>query len=454
MRGAARTLSLDEARALALAHNEQLLIAEQDERKAAGAVTEAYAGALPSITFQAQYTGNFRKPAFFLPSGLFGGGGDSTQNGEGGQPSDGPIKIEIGSDTEFAGAVRLDQTLYAFGRVGNAVKFAQIYRAMAGSGVARARSDVVYAVTEAYLRVLLMDKLVQIQRQALSQARSHLQDIQEKHTHGAESRFAVQRAEVEVKNREPELIRAENALALALQDLKRIVGIPDEEDPVLTDSLSFTPVEVDLAQALAEAEQNRPELRALALNVKGQERVVAIYKANKLPVLGGFGQVTLQGQADRDDLGATFDENSQVSVSAGLVFSAPIFDGFRTKGKVQQALASLRRAQYEYAQARKAIRLEVTKAVQDLEGLVREYEAQRATVGLAEEMYAIAQTRFRSGVSTQLELNDAELALNLARTHYAETMYRYNVALATLERAVGRTAWASHPDTGVQDPTR
>ncbi|MBN1423857.1 TolC family protein [Candidatus Fermentibacteria bacterium] len=441
---AARTLSLDDARLLALASNEQILIAEQDERKAAGAVTEAYAGALPSIALQAQYSGNFKKPAFFLPSEFFGGGEDSANGGENGEnSSNGPVKIEIGSDTEFAGALRLDQTLYAFGRVGNAVKFASIYRKMAGVGVKKAQSDVVFGVTEAYYRVLLLEKLVQIQRQALEQARSHFDDIQEKHTQGMESRFALQRAEVEAKNRAPDLIRAENAMALALQDLKRIVGIIDEENPVLVDTLGYEPMTAEMKGAWAEAEQNRPEMRVLDLNVLGQERVLAIYKANMLPVVGAFGQVSLQGQANKDDLMAAFDENSQVSISAGVVFSAPIFDGFRTKGKVQQARAALLKARFEQAQARKAIRLDVTRAVQDLQGLTREYEAQRATVELAEDMFRIAETRFKSGISTQLELNDAELALNLARTNYAETLYRYNVAVATLERALGRTAGAA-----------
>ncbi|MCU0611890.1 MAG: TolC family protein [Candidatus Eisenbacteria bacterium] len=425
---------------MALQNNEEVLIAEQGVAQAEGAVTEAYAGALPNITVQAQYTGNFKKPAFFLPAEFFGGEDDSTNGGSTGESSGGPVKIEIGSDTEFAGALRLDQTLYAFGRVGNAVKFAGIYRRMAGLGVDAARSSVLFAVTEAYSRVLLLEKLVDIQRQGLEQARSHLRDIEEKHAQGAESRFALQRATVEVKNREPDLIRAENTLVLASQDLKRIVGIADEPDPLLSDTLGYSPMAADVNRAMAEALLNRPEIRALELNVEGQQRVVSIYKANILPVLGAFGQVSVQGQADKDDLAAAFDENSQVSMSAGLVFSVPVFDGFRTRGKVQQARAGLSKARHELAQARKAIRLDVTKAVQDLQGLTREYEAQRATVELAEEMYQIAETRFRSGISTQLELNDAELALNLAKTNYAETLYRYNVAVANLERASGRTA--------------
>jgi outer membrane protein TolC len=115
----------------------------------------------------------------------------------------------------------------------------------------------------------------------------------------------------------------------------------------------------------------------------------------------------------------------------------PIFDGFRARGRVEQARAALERSRYELQQARKSVRLEITQAWQDLQSLQREYEAQLATVALAEETYAIAETRFRNGISTQLELTDAETALDLARTSFAETLYRYNVAVANLERALG-----------------
>ena len=84
------------------------------------------------------------------------------------------------------------------------------------------------------------------------------------------------------------------------------------------------------------------------------------------------------------------------------------------------------------------MRLEVTKAVKFLENLQRAYDAQRATVSLAEDTYAIAETRFTNGLSTQLELTDAETALEMARVNFATTLYAYDVAVAHLERVLGR----------------
>jgi len=420
---AGRPLSLEDAVELALERNETLRIAVEEEHRAAGAVKEAWAGALPNIALEGTYQGNFKKPAFFAPE-EFGGG-----------------KFEIGEDVEVQGRLRVDQVLYAFGRVGNAVKFANIYQEISSRGVDRARSDVVYAAKEAYFRVLLMREVANIHRLSLRQAKAHLAQVEERHAKGTASRFELLRARVEVKNREPEVIGGENDLALSFQDLKRILGLDGEANPILTDALAYAAAEIEEKEAVTEALARRPEILSLELNVEGRERILAIERAGVLPTLGLYGQVTLQGQSDRNHLtGPFYEERRAVSTSAGIALTIPLFDGFRTRGKVQQARSSLRRAEYELEQAVKGVRLEVTKAVQDLESLRLEYESQQATVALAEEAYRIAETRFASGLSTQLELNDAETALDFARTNFAEMLYRYNVAVAHLERVLGRTS--------------
>lgn len=426
-------LSLDDAVALAQQRNETLLMALEDQRRAGAAVKEAYSGVLPNVELGATYQVNFTKPAFFAPE-EFGG-----------------QKVEIGSDYEATGHVRLDQVLYAFGRVGNAVEFAKIYKQIAALGVGNARSEVVFAAKEAYYRVLLVKEVVGIRRQSLEQARSHHADVEEKFSQGTASRFELLRAQVEAKNREPELIGSENDLSLAVQDLKRLLGMEGDPDPVLTDTLAYVPFSIREEEAIAEAFSNRPEIVSLELNVEGRKKILSIEKAGRLPSLDFYSQVLFQGQADDELLGPFEAKRRAVSTFAGITLTMPLFDGFRTKARIQQAQAELHRAEHELELARKGVRLEVLRAVKDMESLKRSYEAQLATVSLAEETYAIAQTRFRNGLSTQLELTDAETALEAARANYANTLYRYDLALADLDRILGRTAVKDNGDTPPQE---
>jgi outer membrane protein len=420
-------LSVKDAVRIAQEQNEALLIALADKEKADARVKEAYSGAMPNLSFQGTYQRNFTKPAFFLPPELA-------------QETGSPTKVEIGSDYEFNGQLRVDQVLYAFGRVGNAVDYAKIYKKMANLGVGDARNAVAFSTKEAYYRVLLADQVLDIHRRSLEQAQAHLDEVQRKLAQGTVSRFDFLRAQVEVKNRQPALIGAENDLSLAMQDLKRILALEGHPDPVLTDTLAYVPDEMDEDRAVEEAFVTRPEILSLELNVTGMKKILSIEKANRLPTLGLFGLVLFQGQANDDPLDPFDSKHRAVSTTAGLAVSLPIFDGFRTKARIQQARADLSKAEHQLDQARNAVRLEVVKAVKDLNALRRAYEAQTATVSLAEETYAIAQTRFHNGLSTQLELTDADLALAQARVNYATTLYQYDVAVANLERALGRAA--------------
>jgi outer membrane protein TolC len=435
-------LSLERAVEIAQERNEEILIAYEDQNNADAFVRQAKANMLPNLELVGTYQRNFTKPAFFIPPDLVSDDGDS--NGEdGGDPNGedgGDLKVEIGSDFEASGQIRLDQILFAFGRLGNALDAAKLVKRIARLGVEDVRGQLIFLVKVAYYRVLLAERVAAIQRKSLEQAESHLEQVESKLSQGTVSRFDHLRAQVEVKNRQPELISAENELALAMQDLKRIVGIDKEPDPALSDSLAFTPIEFDEEAAVHEAFSRRPDMLSLQLSLERTRKRLAIQKAARLPTLGLFGHLLFQGQAD-DDFLAPFDSDHRaVSTAAGITLTFPIFDGFRTKAGIQQAEAELRKAEYELSSGRKRIRLEVTKAVKDLKNIKRAYDAQQATVSLAKETYAIAETRFANGLSTRLELTDAETALEMARVNFATTLYEYDVALANLERALGRNA--------------
>lgn len=419
-------LSLERAIEIAQERNESILIAYEDQKNANAFVREAYSNLLPNLQLQASYQRNITKPAFFLPPEL--------------ADEDGETKVEIGSDFQAAAELRVDQVLYAFGRLGNALAAARLVTRIASLGVENARGELIFMVKQAYYRVLLARSVASIQRRSLHQAESHLAQIENKLSQGTVSRFDHLRAQVEVKNRQPALIAAENDLALAMQDLKQIVGIDAEPDPTLSDSLAYTPLELGVEQAVEEAFSRRPEILSLQLNLEKNKRRLSIQKAGRLPTLGLFGQLLFQGEAD-DDIFEPFDSKHRaVSSAVGIALTVPIFDGFRTKARIQQASADLNKAEHELSRGQKAVRLEVTKAVKDLNSLRRAYEAQRATVSLAEETYEIADTRFTSGLSTQLELTDAETALEMARVNFATTLHDYDVAVANLERALGRYA--------------
>jgi outer membrane protein TolC len=95
------------------------------------------------------------------------------------------------------------------------------------------------------------------------------------------------------------------------------------------------------------------------------------------------------------------------------------------------------RETYRLEQLTENARLDVQQSHQAMVASGEQIEASESNIERAERALEIAQTRFRNGLSTQVELNDAELAVTQARTNFAQALFNYNAARAQLMAATG-----------------
>ena len=82
--------------------------------------------------------------------------------------------------------------------------------------------------------------------------------------------------------------------------------------------------------------------------------------------------------------------------------------------------------------------MDVRRAHSSLEEADERVKASRKVVERAEESLRLAQSRFRAGVSTQLDLLATQVALTEARTNEVQALYDYNVVLARFKRSLGQ----------------
>lgn len=412
-------LGLDKAIELALINNEDIHIATSYLDKAHGQKREAYASALPHVNFYAGYTRNILRPVLFF---------SDPEAGE-------TIQIEIGEENDYAMNVSMSQVLFAFGRVGGAIKAAQYYIESAEQTVEATRRGTILSVQAAYYQAVLAKEVLNISRLSLQQAQKHFVETGKKMRMQVASRFDSIRAEVQVKNREPEVIQAENAVKIALMDLKRLVGIERNVPVVLINKLRYEAAEYSVEKAIEDAYQIRPDIAALQLQVKMAEKIHHVTKRNNYPYLSLFGNYSLQGQQS-DQL---FPDRNRFasSLGAGISLTFPLFDGFANRGRVAQAQADISAAQYTLKKMKKNVALQIQELFDLLRAEDENLQSQAATVAMAEEAYRLALVRFTNGLSTSLELEDTELALTSARLNQLQAIYRYVMTKESLENAMG-----------------
>lgn len=408
-------LTVREAVERAMTSNERARIARAQVDRTEGVVREAFSRALPSLDGTYRLTRNLQRPVIFF-----------NQAGE-------VQQITIGDAHEHSFSISVEQPIFDRG-LGAALSAARHGNAASEAFYERALTDVALAAREAYYRVLLAEAVVEVREGSIRLVEARLEQVRLFHDVGTASDFDLLTAEVEVENERPLLIRARNELDLAQNALKRVTGVALDSEIRLVDSLAYEPVTIGLEDAVARALASRPDLLARRESVDLADDLVRVERAERFPRLDLNFDVTRR--ASSPDVMPEEGEFSQ-SASAALALDIPIFDGRRTEGRVLQAQADAVVAEESLRGLERDVRLEVFDLWRSIGAAAEEVEATRATVARARRAHEIALVRFRNGLSTQLELNEAELNVVAAETNAAEALYNHMLARARLNHAMG-----------------
>lgn len=420
-RAAVRSLGIEDAVRLSLELNQELAVSRLETEKSHARVSEAWGNTLPSVSFEGMYSRAIKKPVFFLPdfSDLSSGR---------------IVPIEIGTDH----AVTLNFTARQI--IFNSAVFIGVgasgtYAEAAHESYRAKRLETIAKVRKAFYGALLADEVRVMMLENLKNAEDNLHNVDVLSKQGLVSEYDELRARVGVENLRPAVMQAENNAALSVEALRVVIGLDVNEKITLTGRLEY----VQLAQALIdnaidETMHANPTLSALRLAVDVSQAYVNVQRSGYYPTLAAFGNY--QYQAAKNNLSISTSDFIKSS-TVGLSLTMNLFEGFQTNARVEQAKLDKQKSQEQLTAYEMGLRTGVHSTVMVLHQAQKRVEAQGITVELAERGYKIASTRFVNGAGTQLEVNDAQLALTQAKVNRMQAVYDYLVASAELEQALG-----------------
>ena len=327
----------------------------------------------------------------------------------------------------FAAQVTMSQLLFDFGKSIAATDAAKKNAQSALEGIELQRQLITQAVKEAYTNVNFAQRLILVQKQAVERAELNYKSAKGFFEVGTRPKSDVARAAVDVANAKVDLIRAVNAERTAIVALNTAMGFQADRPLKVQDNLVYTPTPIDsFPKLMDEALRQRPEYRQARLAVESSEASERQTFRNFFPDITGTGTYG----------GARTDLNEQWSATLNLTWS--IFDGGNRIAKYQEAKANTESSRASV----KATELNISKDVESAQIAVQEaserIQAAQTAVESAQENFRLAQGRFDAGVGTILDLTDAQLALTQALNSEAQALADYRIALARLDRAVGR----------------
>ncbi|MBN2069929.1 MAG: TolC family protein [Candidatus Krumholzibacteriota bacterium] len=415
-------LSIEKAIRLGLENDESIRQAALGVEGAYAGLKEARSGRLPEMSISGQYGRNIRKPVMFLPSDM-------------GDAFGGVTKIELGEDNDFSAAAQLTYNLWTAGRVSSGIGASrEMIEAMKYQKTAV--SDYLqFQVKDAYYSVLLAMENHRIAEKACQETEEAVRISRAGFREGAVSRFDLLRAEVELKNRAPQLIEAANAVEQALILLRRRCGLDPGTVIALTDSLRAIERTEGLDHYIGIMRSENVHVRALDHQLQALRHSVGFERAQRYPVLQLGVNFVLQGQWSDSYMPES--KNLARSSAVTLGFQIPIFDGLKAKARIDRARADLRSASIELEKTLREKEMAVRVSVLALENAIMALKGREETVALAEEAHRLALVRMKNGLATPVERLDAELAMTMARGQLAQALYACNMAKASLELAVG-----------------
>jgi outer membrane protein TolC len=448
-------LSLPDAVARALTVSEEIRAAEANLALAGSRVTQSRAQVLPQLTAGVRYTRQLASifegtsaPAIdpFEPDTLASleqrvrdleeALPNAALSGLGSLFGD----LPFGRENTWVASLDFSQKVYQGGTLLGAIRAAHHVRNAAAEALADSRTDIALSIQESFLAALLGDRLVEIASLALEQAERQLVLVRLRHEVGRLSDFDLLQAEVQRDNQRPPLVEAENARAVAYLNLKRLVNVPPATPLALAGELldegaPLPELEALDREALAGEAVRRPGVRSVEEAVAARQHGVKIAAGGRWPEVSLFATYSQQAfPADFFPRRKEWREDFLV----GLRLNLNVFDGFLTRGQIDEAKAQLRSDQEELAILREARRVEVELRAGEFERARADLQSRQQTVRWAKRVHELAALRYEEGAANLFDVADVRIAEQIARINEARARYDLHVALARLEKLTGR----------------
>lgn len=393
-------LSLEQCVDIALERHPGLLGAQGELKASRSRVDQAKSGYYPQVSASSGYSRS-RMPGTDDRKGSTGSSVDSS--------------------------VDLSQTLYDFGRTSTQVEVRSLGAQASQGDLRDAARQVVFGVKQAYYGIITAQQARDAAAEAIGQLGLHLDQARRFYQTGLKPRIDVTNAEVNLGQARLDLLNAENALSLARSSLNNAMGVPGAPAFEVRGDALQREYEVDLETALEKAYAQRPDLQSARSRQDAAARSVEFERKGHYPRLSGNAGYGWSGEDDPLDEGWR--------VGASLDF--PLFNGFLTRSRVEEARGSLDAARANEQLVRQNIRLEVEQAFSTLRAAREKIGLAELTLRQARENRELAQGRYGAGVGSSIEVADAVMNEITARKSGIFALFEYRLAVASLEKAMG-----------------
>lgn len=327
--------------------------------------------------------------------------------------------------------VNLSQLIFDFGRTHNLVQSAKFQEEAQVAAQNATNADIILAVDQAFYSALNAQSTLDVAKQTVNARQTTTDQVQALTAAKLKSELDLSFANVNLAQAKLLLLDAENQQTAAFANLNTLLGFEKQQTYLLVDETAVPPAPVqNVSDLIGQAFQSRPDLIAINDRYEAAERFRRAEHDLSRPsisALAAFGDTPVRADQLTPWYGA-----------AGVNLNIPVFNGFLFSARAKQADYEASAAQQQVRDLRNRIARDVqvtwlqsTTAYQKLS--VSMQLLQQANLALD-----LAQTRYKLGLSSIVELSQAQLQQTQAAIGNAAARYDYETTLAALRFQTGK----------------
>ena len=283
-------------------------------------------------------------------------------------------------------------------------------------------------VTDYYLKIMLLTEVVKTRKEIYEGFKKHEYNVTKSIEAGILPPHEVLRVQVLVANADKDLHNDSTRLVMAWLALRLELGFEDDISMILTDSLTYKPIIVNLKELEDNVKHEQSIFKILDTEISLIDQKQTLNRSGFLPDVGAFANFSFFRQ-----------EYPIVAPPAivGIQFKWNIFNGFSDYHKVKSNQYAYQKIQYARQTADKDIKLWMSKSYSEAVNFNRQYMVGETTETLSKKNLDIMHKRFVEGLGTSVDVLDAELMYSSAKTERQLSLYLYYMALNQLYMAAG-----------------
>jgi outer membrane protein TolC len=373
----------------------------------------------PQVNYSSKMEYNPAIPSQMLPGALVG------------QPRKDLVPVRFGTRYNMGSSVEVTQNIIR-NDVRSQMESAALDKKIAKTKYQLTKEELVYETANSFYGLQASIELIRVTSSDLANLTKTLNIVKAQFENGLIKRIDFESLQINVANKKSYLNQLQTQYDDQLAYFNYLIGVPADAKTIVDDHVSPVIATVQQGREVLQ----REDIRLSRQLIESKQQEMKTIRAEGLPVISSYFRFNYQSQFDKAENVLNNDYWNKAA-SIGITASISIFDGHRRRTRMQAAYAQLQELKYDSEQKQSLARTQQLKAWTTFNNDKEDYQITKNNLVLAEKVFTSRTALYTEGVSTLIELLDAEKELSNSRNLHIQSLINVQASLVNVHKANG-----------------